>query len=196
MYGFEFVHRSHARQLESIVFIGLAFDVTPLPSVFVGRANERFQVQADRQVIDPARRATGFHDDQVDIVLLEYRSEIISLGSSGKKLVFTSFRVEKAAHRLELAEIQSENFHVPCSLFLGFGVGLNVTVLRTQPRSRVLSRQILIKWLPPQTQDLHGFFRQVKIDIPSRPRHPYQAVDLVRQRSCLINVDFLGYANP
>ena len=114
-------------------------------SVFVGRANERFQVQADRQVIDPARRATGFHDDQVDFVLLEYRSEIISLGSSGKKLVFTSFRVEKAAHRLELAEIQSENFHVPCSLFLGFGVGLNVTVLRTQPRSRVLSRQILIK---------------------------------------------------
>lgn len=51
---FELIYRSHARELEGIVFVGFAFDVTPLPSVFVGGADESFQAVADRQVVDPA----------------------------------------------------------------------------------------------------------------------------------------------
>jgi hypothetical protein len=52
--GFELIHRSHARELEGIVFVGFAFDVTPLASVFVGGADESFQaVAAARSSIQP-----------------------------------------------------------------------------------------------------------------------------------------------
>ena len=54
MNGYVFIHRSHARELEGIVFVGFAFDVTPLPSVFVGGADESFQTMAAGQVVDPA----------------------------------------------------------------------------------------------------------------------------------------------
>ena len=54
MNGFEFIHRSHASELEGIVFVGFAFDVTPLPSVLVGGADESFQAVAAVQVVDPA----------------------------------------------------------------------------------------------------------------------------------------------
>ncbi len=55
MNRFELIHRSHARELEGIVFVGFAFDVTPLPSVFVGGADESFQAVADmaRSLIQP-----------------------------------------------------------------------------------------------------------------------------------------------
>ena len=43
MNGYVFIHRSHARELEGIVFVGFGFDVTPLASVFVGGADESFQ---------------------------------------------------------------------------------------------------------------------------------------------------------
>jgi hypothetical protein len=38
---------------KGIVFVGLAFDVAPLSSVFVGRANKGFGSMAHGQVIDP-----------------------------------------------------------------------------------------------------------------------------------------------
>jgi hypothetical protein len=51
---FELIHRSHAREPEGIVFVGFAFDVTPLPSVLVSRADESFQaVAAGRSLIQP-----------------------------------------------------------------------------------------------------------------------------------------------
>ena len=54
MNGFELIRRSHARELEGIVFVGFAFDITPLPSVFVGGADESFQaVAAGRSLIQP-----------------------------------------------------------------------------------------------------------------------------------------------
>jgi hypothetical protein len=52
--GYVFIHRSHARELEGIVFVGFGFDVTPLPSVLVGGADESFQTMAAGQVVDPA----------------------------------------------------------------------------------------------------------------------------------------------
>jgi hypothetical protein len=38
--GLEFIHRSHPSEFQGIVFVGLAFDVGPLPGVFVGGADE------------------------------------------------------------------------------------------------------------------------------------------------------------
>ena len=64
--GFEFSHGRHASQLECIVFVGLAFDVGPLPSLFVRRADERLVAEADRQVVDPTGGSAGLHDDEVD----------------------------------------------------------------------------------------------------------------------------------
>lgn len=37
---FEFIHCCHSREFESIVFVGLAFDVGPFPGIFVGGADE------------------------------------------------------------------------------------------------------------------------------------------------------------
>jgi hypothetical protein len=54
-------------------------------------------------------------------MLLEYGREIISIGCSIEKRVFSGFGVEEAAHGIELTEVESENFH---TLILGFGVGI------------------------------------------------------------------------
>jgi hypothetical protein len=108
--GFELIHRSHARELEGIVFVGFAFDVTPLASVFVGG------------------------DDEIDFVVLEESVEVISFGRSVQKRVLSGFGVEKAAHGIELTEIQSENFHSTCVLWVW---GWNfVTFLRCKRRTR------------------------------------------------------------
>ncbi len=73
------------------------------------------------QIVDPARRSAGFHDDEVDFVLREDRIQVPPLGSCIQECVFPSVRVKKAAHGIELAEIKSENFHL---IFLGNGVGI------------------------------------------------------------------------
>jgi hypothetical protein len=62
-------------------------------------------------VVDPARRATGFHDNQVELVRFEDRCQVAAIGSCIEECMFTSFCVEKAAHRIELTEVESENFH-------------------------------------------------------------------------------------
>ena len=54
-------------------------------------------------------------------MVLEESVEVISFGGSVEKRVRSSFGVEKAAHGIELTEIQSENFQ-GMSL-LGFGGG-------------------------------------------------------------------------
>jgi hypothetical protein len=68
---FEFIHGGHTGEREGIVFIGLTFDVTPLPSIFVGGADKGFEPVADRQVIDPTGRPACVHDDDVDFVFLK-----------------------------------------------------------------------------------------------------------------------------
>lgn len=74
------------------------------------------------QIIDPSRGATCFHNDDVDFVFFEEGVEVISFGGSVQKRVLSGFGVEKAAHGIELTEIQSENFQ-GMSL-LGFGGGI------------------------------------------------------------------------
>ena len=127
--GLQFVHGSHASQFERIVFVGLAFDVTPLPGVFVGRANKCLQTMADGQVIDPARGTASFHHDQIDLAFLENCREIVSIGSRCEEFSFASFRVEKAAHRIELAEVESENSQGTCVLWVwGWNYEIDTTV--------------------------------------------------------------------
>lgn len=119
--GFQFVHGSHPSQLECVILVGLAFDVGPLPSIFVCRTDECGEVVALGQIVDPAGRSAGLHDDEVDFVLFEDRVQVIPLGRCVQECVFPSFSVKKAAHGIEFAEIKSENFHW---MFLGNGVGI------------------------------------------------------------------------
>ena len=77
---------------------------------------------ADGQVVDPAGGAARFHNDEIDFVFLEEGVEVISFGGSVQKRVLSGFGVEKAAHGIELTEIQSENFQG--MRFLGFGGGI------------------------------------------------------------------------
>lgn len=55
-------------------------------------------------------------------MVLEESVEVISFGRSVQKRVLSSFGVEKAAHGIELTQVESENFQ-GMSL-LGFGGGI------------------------------------------------------------------------
>ena len=50
------------------------------------------------QIVEPARGAVRFHDDEVDFVLLEDRYEVVSIGGSVQELMLSSFCVENTAH--------------------------------------------------------------------------------------------------
>ena len=97
----EFVHGSHASEFQGVVFVRFAFDVGPSPSIFVGRADEGFESEADREIIDPSGGSAGFHDNKIDFVLFEDSGEVIPIGCGVEKRVFPSFGVEKAAHGIE-----------------------------------------------------------------------------------------------
>ncbi len=112
----ELLHGGHACELESVVLVNLAFDVAPFPGVFVGGADERLVAQALREIVDPAGRSAGFHDDEISFVLFEDGGEVITIGGRVKELVFASFCVEEAVHGIEFTEIESENFHVTSPL--------------------------------------------------------------------------------
>ena len=145
-----------------VVLVCLAFDVRPLPGIFVGRADECFEPQADCQVVDPARRTTGFHDDEVNFVFLKDCGEVLSVSGSIKEFMFTSFRVEKAAHGIEFTEVQSENFH---SSFCPTGLGLEEcdSGCLTTTQDHGSESPDFNRRLPPQTQDLHGFFLRLEL---------------------------------
>jgi hypothetical protein len=91
-------------------------------SVFVGGADESFQVVADGRVVDPVGGAACVHNEKVDFVVFEHGLKVVPIGGSVLKRVLAVFGVEKAAHGIEVTEIQRENFH--CKSFLGFGVGI------------------------------------------------------------------------
>ncbi len=76
-----------------------------------GGENKCLESQADGEVVDPARGTAGFHDDEIDLVVFEDSGEIVAVGCKVEENVFSGFGIEKAAHGIELAEVQSENFH-------------------------------------------------------------------------------------
>jgi hypothetical protein len=87
-------------------------------------------------------------------MVFEKRVEVIAFGGSVAEGMLSRFGIEKAAHGIELAQIESENFHG--MRFLGFGGG---SLRLTSPCQHLRSESPdFIRRLPPQTQDLHGFF--------------------------------------
>ena len=87
---FEFIHGRHPSQLECIVAVGLAFDIGPLPGFFVGRTHKGSESQRMSQITNPSRRTTGFHDDQIDLVIFEYHCQVMTVRSRIEEGVFTS----------------------------------------------------------------------------------------------------------
>lgn len=112
-------HGSHTSQLQSIVLIGLELDIGPLPGVFVGRADKRLKVVALGQIVDPAGRSTGLHDDDVDFMFSEDCLQVIPLGGSVKEGMFPSFRVKQQHMVLNLPRSRARIFMIGCSLGLG-----------------------------------------------------------------------------
>ena len=64
--------------------------------------------------------SAGFQDDEIALGFLEKSGEVVSLGCGVDEFVFASLGVENAAHRIELAEVESENNHA-CHVLLGLG---------------------------------------------------------------------------
>jgi hypothetical protein len=61
--------------------------------------------------MNPAGWPKSFHDDEVDGLFSKDRFQVIPVGGREQKRVFPGFGGEKAAHRIELIEIESENLH-------------------------------------------------------------------------------------
>jgi len=111
VHGFEFLHGNHAGELERIIFIGFSFDVGPSPGFFVGGTDKGFQAQRLGEVVDPARGATGFHDNEVNFFAFEDGREVVWIGGGVQIPVLACGGAEEAAHGIELAEVKSENVH-------------------------------------------------------------------------------------
>ncbi len=77
--------------------------------------------------------------------------------------MFSGFGVKEAAHRIEFAEVESENLQS----FVPWVWGWKFVTFCVASADKItgLSRQILFEGLPPQTQDLHGFFTPVEADL-------------------------------
>ncbi len=110
--GLELVHGDHAREFKCVVLVRFSSDVGPSPSFLVGGTDEGFQAKRHREVIDPARRATGLHGDEVNLFAFEDRIEVSGIGRGGEKPGLTGSGIKEAAHGVEFAELKCENLHV------------------------------------------------------------------------------------
>ena len=111
MHGLELLHGDHAGQLERVVLVSFSFDVGPPPGFFVGGADEGFQAQRLSQIVDPARGAAGFHDNEVNFLAFEGSGEVGRIGFCREESVLSCCGVKEAAHGVEFAEVKSENLH-------------------------------------------------------------------------------------
>jgi hypothetical protein len=103
-------------------------------SVVVGGADESFQVVADGRVVDPVGGAARFHDDEVVFVFFEHGLKVVPIGGSVQDEYLRFFGVEKAAHGIEVTDIQRENLHGTSFLWV-WGWGF-VTFLRCKRSAR------------------------------------------------------------
>ena len=94
----KFVHRSHTRQLERIVFIGFAFHVFEQPRVLVSAAGDVVDAQFLAKVTDPAAGSASFDHNKVGRSVFEHGSELTALGSDGFKGVIFCVGVVRANH--------------------------------------------------------------------------------------------------
>ncbi len=99
--GFKLIHRSHASKLESVILVGLAFDIGPRPGIFIGGTNQRLEAMALGEVIDPTGWPASFHDNKIELMLLEDGGKIISFSRCIEESMFAILCVKKAAHGIE-----------------------------------------------------------------------------------------------
>ena len=116
---FEVPHHRQSSQLDGVVFVGLAFDVLPSPGLFIGAADQRLQAEFLAQVTDPAAGATGLHHYQVDLVVPKDGRQIGPRRGRIPEPVLLSLAIEETAHRVEFAQIDCKNDHIPISVVLG-----------------------------------------------------------------------------
>ena len=81
------------------------------------------------QIVDPATRSTGFHDDHIDLVVLKDCRQVASCRCRRLEAMFLCVRIKKAAHRVELTEVDCENVHVRNLR------GLGVEIVTSEPVS-------------------------------------------------------------
>lgn len=78
---------------------------------FVGRTDERLELQCLSEVVDPTGGPAGLHDDPVGFVAFEDGADRSLLLRDAAEFGFTRFGVENAAGRVEFADVQCENPH-------------------------------------------------------------------------------------
>ena len=110
-------------------------------SVFVGGADESFQVVADGRVVDPVGGAACVHNEKVDFVVFEHGLKVVPISGSVLKRVLAVFGVEKQHMVLKLPRSRGRIFIVKASLGLGLGF-CDVPALQTQSKITGQSYQI------------------------------------------------------
>lgn len=146
MHRVDFVVPGHLRELERVVFVGLAFNLSPLPCFAARMSDQHLNAKFTSQIHDPTREPTGFENQQRRFDVKQELFERFRIGHDGFE--YRNRRVilgQRTGHGLEFSKIQSENcFHG-----------------RESPGSKELKR-VYLNILPNSafgcpTHDLHGF---------------------------------------
>jgi hypothetical protein len=106
-------------------------------------------------------------------VVLEESVEVISFGGSVQKRVLSGFGVEKDAHGIELTEIQSENFHSTCVLWVWGWSFVTFLRCKRRTRSRVRVARFYSKGSHPKPRTyMHSFWLAEPRALITRSRPP------------------------
>jgi len=146
MHRVDFVVPGHLRELERVVFVGLAFNLSRLPCFAARMSDQHLNAKFTSQIHDPPGERTGFEVQQRRFDVKQELFERFRIGHDGFE--YRNRRVilgQQTGHGLEFSKIQSENcFHG-----------------RESPGSKELKR-VYLNILPNSafgcpTHDLHGF---------------------------------------
>jgi hypothetical protein len=146
MHRVDFVVHGHSRELERVVFVGLAFNLSPLPCFAARMSDQHLNAKFTSQIHDPTGEPTGFENQQRRFDGKQKLFERFRIGHDGFE--YRNRRVilgQQTGHGLEFSKIQSENcFHG-----------------RESPGSKELKR-VYLNILPNSafgcpTHDVHGF---------------------------------------
>src|SRR6185437_11684447 len=89
-------------------------DAFPLPGGPGGAGDERFQLQFDAQIVDPAGLRAGFEDDLGHGLAGEFLTEFVGRGANGAEGRVLGGRLVPAENGVELAEVDGENGRGHC----------------------------------------------------------------------------------
>jgi hypothetical protein len=125
----------HFSVQQGAVAIGISFDIGPPPSFLVGAADERAVTMNLSEIVDPTRRTTGLHDDEVSLGAFENAIDVLHRRGQGDEAGLTHLGVNEAGDGVEFSEVKCEKLHCHESLYL-LG-GANVAGSSTLSASRV-----------------------------------------------------------